>query len=259
MNPDETFPHTFAGVLNLVKYLRSPSGCPWDKKQNHMSMKEQLIEECYELIEAIESNDPKLIAEELGDVLLNLLMHMSIAENDQSFTPKDVYKTLIEKLIYRHPHVFKSPELKDPEEVKSNWQQLKSLEKPESSLLSGIPKTLPALAFAQQSQYRASVNKFDWTDIDGVLSKITEEANELKTAQTKPEQESEFGDLLFSIVNLARWLEIEAESSLRHANQRFTARFEIMEDLCKAKGLDFFDLSDNEKDLLWQTAKAVGI
>ena len=186
-------------------------------------------------------------------------MHISIAENDKSFTPKDVYKKLIEKLINRHPHVFKSPELKDPAEVKSNWQQLKSLEKPDSSLLSGIPKTLPSLVFAQQSQNRASVNKFDWTDLDGVLSKITEEANELKKAQTKSEQESEFGDLLFSIVNLARWLDIEAESSLRHANQRFIARFEIMEDLCKAKGFNFFDLSDNEKDLLWKTAKATGI
>lgn len=256
MNPDESFPHTFAGVLDLVKYLRSPNGCPWDKIQNHMTIKEQLIEECYELIEAIENDDTESITEELGDVLLNLLMHMAIAENDESFTPIDVYEKLIEKLIRRHPHVFKSQELKDLDDVKTSWQQIKRLEKPDSSLLSGIPKTLPSLAFAQQAQSRASVNKFDWENLDGVLSKIAEEADELKKAKTKSEQESEMGDLLFSIVNLARWLEIKAEASLRHANQRFMARFEIMEDLCKTKGLNFFDLSNNEKDHLWQIAKS---
>ncbi len=257
MNPPESFPHTFQGVLDLVNYLRGPDGCPWDQKQNHMSIKEELLEECYELIEAIESNNSESITEELGDTLLNLLMHISIAENKKTFTAKKVYGKLIEKLIRRHPHVFKNQGLKDPEAVKSNWQQIKSLEKPDSSILSGIPKTLPALAFAQQAQYRASVNKFDWDNLEGVLSKIAEESQELKNANTEPEQESEFGDLLFSLVNLARWLNIDAESSLRHANQRFVARFEIMEDLCKTQGFNFFELSLNEKDELWESSKLI--
>ena len=256
MNTNELFPHTFEGVLNLVQYLRGPKGCPWDKIQDHTSIKEHLLEECYELIEAIELEKPESIAEEIGDLLLNILMHMSIAENSHSFTPTHVYRTLIEKLIRRHPHVFEDPRLSDSEEVENSWQQIKSRENPKSSILSGIPNTMPSLAFAQEAQSRASVTKFDWEDINGVLSKIVEEVHELVGAENKSEQISEFGDLLFSLVNLARWLDIEAESSLRHANKRFTLRFESMEALCREKGVDFFGLLNAEKDNLWQIAKS---
>jgi len=246
---------TYQSLESVVARLLGPDGCPWDMEQTHQSLKRNLLEECYELLEAIDSGDPKHMAEELGDILLQVAFHIRLAHENGSFGPHEVFTAINEKLIRRHPHIFGGAEANTSEEVKANWEDIKQKERGYSSRLSSIPSNLPALAYAQLLQDRASLAGFDWDNPEGVLKKVEEEIRELEEAGSQDEKEAEFGDILFSLVNTGRWMSIQVEESLRHTNQRFSRRFTDMEAMCKERGVDFTSLSMNEKETLWQEAK----
>ena len=245
-------------LAKILEHLRSPQGCPWDREQTHQSIKGAFLEECYEALEAIENGDMDALAEELGDVLVNVLFHAQLAKEAGAFTLGDVIRKASEKLVRRHPHVFGDAKVSDTREVETTWQAIKNQERAgkEMSLLDGTPKTMPALAYSQAIQTRASRSGFDWDHIDGAVAKVIEELDELKEASSPAEKESELGDVFFSLVNMGRWLQLDAESSLRLSNDRFYSRFIHMEKACRQKGISFPDLSMNEKEALWQQAKA---
>ena len=246
---------TYQALEKVLARLLGPGGCPWDREQTHQSLKRNLLEECYELLEAIDSGDPKHMAEELGDILVQVAFHIQLAQEEGSFGPQEVFTSINEKLIRRHTHIFGDTEALTAEEVKANWEDIKQKERGDSSRLSSIPRDLPALAYAQLIQDRASLAGFDWDNQDGVLQKVEEEVRELEEAESQDERESEFGDILFSLVNAGRWMSIQVEDSLRRANQRFAKRFTDMESLCSERGVEFTDLSLDEKEVLWQEAK----
>lgn len=253
------YPATYDGVLQLLERLRGPNGCPWDRKQTHKSMTEMLLEECYELIEAIEDDNVDEMVEELGDVLFHVAFQARIAEEAKEFTHGRVFEALIGKLVRRHPHVFGDVRADDAEQVIANWDAIKRDEKQgaDDSILDGLPRHMPALAYAQSVQGRAARTGFDWDDISGALAKVVEELGEIDDAQSEEQKEHELGDLLFSIVNASRWMGIEAESALRHANGRFYRRFKTMERLSGERGLSFTELPLDEKEGLWKEAKAL--
>jgi tetrapyrrole methylase family protein/MazG family protein len=247
---------TYQALEKVVARLLGPGGCPWDREQTHQSLKRNLLEECYELMEAIDSGDQKHMAEELGDILVQVAFHIQLAREEGSFGPQEVFTSINEKLIRRHPHIFGDVEAHTAEEVKANWEDIKQKERgDDSSRLSSIPRDLPALAYAQLLQDRASLAGFDWDRPEGALDKIEEEVRELAEAGNQEEKESEFGDILFSLVNTGRWMSIQVEESLRLSNQRFSRRFTDMEALCKERNIDFADLSLANKEALWQEAK----
>ena len=246
---------TYQSLEKVVARLLGPGGCPWDREQTHQSLKRNLLEECYEVMEAIDSGDPKNLAEELGDILLQVAFHIQLAQEEGSFATQDVFNSINEKLIRRHPHVFGDAEARTAEEVKANWEEIKQKERGDSTRLASIPRDLPALAHAQLLQDRASLAGFDWDRLEGVLEKVTEELQELEEAESQEEKEWELGDILFSLVNTGRWINIQVEDSLRQANQRFHRRFTDMEGLCKERSINFADLSIGEKEALWQEAK----
>ena len=246
---------TYEALEKVVALLLGPNGCPWDKEQDHQSLKRNMLEECYELMEAIDSQNPKHIAEELGDVLLQVVFHIQLAHENGDFRTQDVFKSINEKLIRRHPHIFGNTKATTTEEVKSNWENIKQNERGNASRLSSIPRDLPALAYAQLLQDRASLAGFDWDKYQGVLQKLEEELRELEGAMTQEEKEWELGDIVFSLVNAGRWMNIYIEDSLRNANQRFYLRFTDMEKMCKERNIDFVGLSMKEKNGLWQEAK----
>ena len=247
--------------MALVGYLRGPDGCPWDREQTRESFRDQFLEEAYELIEALDEGDPGAIAEEVGDVLLHTAFQIQLGTEENRFTDAQVFATLIAKLVRRHPHVFQPTGVDlDADRVLANWDDIKRAEKPAGdrpSAVDGVPPAMPSLASAQRLQRKAARTGFDWDDIGGVLDKVREEAGELQDATTPEQTEAELGDLLFSLVNVGRWLNVDAETALRKANQRFTARFKAMEEMAKTRGLDFKALSLNEKESLWQEAKAM--
>ena len=251
------FPDTFEGVLKLTAFMRSPEGCPWDRVQTHDSLKAGLLEECYELLEAIESGDANALAEELGDVAINLSFQIELAAESEVFGPADVFGGLIDKIVRRHPHVFGDAEAYTPDEVKRQWEVIKRSERSEvgASSLDGVPRSMPALAYALSVQERAARQGFDWNGVEGVFDKLTEEVAELRTAETDAEREAELGDVLFSLVNAARWMGIDAESALRGANARFRHRFSEMEQTVNGRGLSLGDVSMDEKEALWQASK----
>ena len=190
MTDRSKFPDSFEGVLKLTAFMRSPEGCPWDREQTHESLKAGLIEECYELVEAIESADAASVAEELGDLAINLAFHVRIAEESGEFAPENVFGGLIDKIVRRHPHVFGDAEADSPEDVKRQWETIKLSERSKDgrSSLDGVPRSMPALAYAQSAQERAARLGFDWTNVDGVLDKVAEEVSELKTADSDAER-----------------------------------------------------------------------
>ena len=257
----KTSPHyhgTYDGLKEVVEKLRGPEGCPWDKEQSQISLKEMLLSECYELVEAIESDRCEDMIEELGDVMFNIVIQMGIADEQYLFTDKKVFKGIVNKLVRRHPHVFQNKGVTSAREVEANWNNLKKNEKHvEGTIIDSVPKTTPALMYAQEVQKRAASEGLDWEDYDGVVSKVAEEIYELGTASSQEERESELGDLLFSIVNVARWLGIDAESSLRHANKRFSTRFQTVTQLTEQRSKNLSELSPHEKDDLWQEAKSL--
>jgi tetrapyrrole methylase family protein/MazG family protein len=244
-----------AELLAVVRRLRSPQGCPWDREQTHASLRATMLEEAYEVLEAIDERSTDKLREELGDVLLQVLMQAEIAEEAKEFSVGDVADVVREKLVRRHPHVFGSTVVSGADEVVRNWEAIKAAEYGRDSALDGVQRSLPALQWAWSLQRRAANVGFDWPDVDGPLAKIGEELGELRQATTVEEREAEFGDLLFTIVNVARKLRINPEDALRAATGRFEARFRIMEQAARADGRRVNDLAMEELDRYWEAAK----
>ena len=247
----------FDDFMKIVEHLRSLEGCPWDLEQTHESLKRNLIEESYEVLEAIDSQDPRKLSEELGDILLQVALHADIAKKAGHFAIEDVLAQINQKLVRRHPHVFGNTIVTGVREVEDNWERLKEAERGSSSPVAGIPQETPSLAYAQLMQDRVAKAGFDWEDISGVLAKICEELDEFEEAENPDAVSSEYGDVLFSLVNLARWHGIHAEEALRQANNRFKQRYIKMEALATIHELDFRRLPLNEKEDLWQQAKRI--
>ncbi len=245
----------FDGLHHIIARLHAPGGCPWDREQTHASLRHYLLEESYECLEAIDQGDPAMLAEELGDVLLQVLMHAEVAEREEEFGLAEIIERISRKLIHRHPHVFGNTVVGSPEEVSSNWDNIKRAEKPDSSIVEGVPASLPALASSQALQSRARRSGFDWPDIEGPLDKLVEEVGEFARAGGTDDREGEFGDVLFVVVNIADRLEIDAEQALRGANSRFRERFMLVEKKAREKGLDLHELDLAGLDALWDEAK----
>lgn len=261
-------------LLDLMARLRAPGGCPWDREQTPATLKPQLLEECYEVLEAIDSGSSKHLTEELGDLLLHVVFQAQIAKEAGDFTFADVANGIADKLVRRHPHVFGTEKVADAAKVVTLWNELKKAEKPErESALDGVPRVLPALMKAEALQKKARNVGFDWPDVRGSLEKVTEEvaevtaeieadmafsaANEAKFS-ARPKTAEELGDLLFSVVNLARHLKLDAEGLLTGANDKFARRFRAMEELLKARGKTMKECSMDELDLVWNEVKKAG-
>lgn len=256
-----TSPENFARLVTIIADLRGENGCPWDKQQTHMSLKKDLLEETYEAIEAIEEGGPQKLKEELGDMLMVILLQVQIAKEEGEFDLSQVLDGIAEKLIRRHPHVFGDVDVENTDQIIRNWEAIKSQEeshRSRESLMDGVPKPLPALMAAQQIQKRAARVGFDWDNVSQMLPKLAEELDELKDAvengQTS-EIEMEFGDLLFSMVNLARFLGIDAEGSLRKANGKFMERFRQMERVLTERDEAFTDHDLEGLDRIWDVVK----
>jgi tetrapyrrole methylase family protein/MazG family protein len=251
----------FDQLVQVFAALRSENGCPWDREQTHESIKPDLIEETYEVIEAIDAGDATKLREEIGDLLANVMLHAQIARDEGEFDISDVIKTLTEKLIRRHPHVFGDQEANNADQVVKNWEQIKRSEsgyEDRKSALDGIPDHLPNLQRAQKLQRKAARVGFDWNDVSDVLPKIDEEIAELKESiqdGNREEIELEIGDLLFSIVNLCRFLDVQAEEALRKASRKFVSRFKAMEKELERRGDSFKDYDLAGLDEIWDKAK----
>ncbi len=253
---------SFEAFHEVIARLRAPDGCPWDRKQTHKSLRKYLLEETYEALEAIDAEDWEALKEELGDVLLQVVLHSQIAWEEGEFTLPEVLYTVTTKIIRRHPHVFGDVEVDGVEQVLDNWAQIKAAERrakgheeEPSSVLDGVPKGLPALAQAEALQRKAARVGFDWPDIEGVWAKVQEELDEVRRANTPEDRAAELGDLLFAVVNLARWYEVRPEDALREANGRFVRRFQAVEQAARRQGRDVASMSLQELDALWEAAK----
>lgn len=250
----------FERLMGIMRKLRAPGGCPWDAEQSHESLKRYLLEEAYEVIEAIDAKDKALLKEELGDLLLQPVFHAAIAEEDGDFTMDEVLDAINEKLVRRHPHVFGDLVIETSEAQVQNWEKIKSQEKKveRKSALSGIPPHLPALMQAHKITEKAARVGFDWEHTDQVFAKVMEELHEFEEAMLSGDQqemEAELGDLLFAIVNLGRFLSIDPEDALRKTIQRFTKRFSHVEQTLHARGKALPDSTLEEMDQLWEEAK----
>jgi tetrapyrrole methylase family protein/MazG family protein len=245
----------FATLLDIIARLRGPQGCSWDREQTHLSLKPNLLEECYEALEAIDQGDDEKLSEELGDLLMQIVLHAQIAAEQGKFDIGNVLQGINTKLIHRHPHVFGKAKAKETREVVLSWEALKQEEREEAPLLSSLPKGMPALAHSQAMQRRAARIGFDWREFSGVIEKLFEEIKELGQTTDHQERVREFGDLLFTLANVARWLDVELEDALRLANERFYRRFDYMEEACRRRGISLDKLSLEEKDKLWEEAK----
>ncbi len=255
--PPLPYKASLANLAETVAVLRGPNGCPWDQEQTPQSMRSGFLEEAYEVVEALDADDVAGLREELGDMLYHLVMQAQMAREVEDFTLSDVIADIELKLKRRHPHVWGDWEVADTAEVLRNWEMLKRAEKttaPES-LLDNIPRSLPALARSQKIQERASKVGFDWPDLAGVMAKVSEELTELQTAVSPEEKAAELGDLLFVLVNVARWLGVDAETALRQANSRFSLRFRKIEELAAQQSLNLQDQDFAALDQLWEEAK----
>lgn len=248
----------FESLVKIIARLRAPDGCPWDREQTHASLREYLVEETYEVLESLDRGDAAKLSEELGDLLLQIVLHSQIAAEAGQFEIGDVIKSINEKLIYRHPHIFGSAKAENAGEVMKNWQELKKEERgADISMLSGVPQQMPSLSYSQAIQRRVAQAGFDWENIDGVIDKLAEEVAEFKQADTDEQKGQEFGDILFTLVNIARRLGVDSESALREANKKFFNRFSFMEGLCRQRGLTFAGMSFEEQNELWEEAKKI--
>ncbi len=243
-------------LIDVVAKLRAPDGCPWDREQTHTSLRPNMLEEAYEAVDAIDENDMAHLREELGDVLLQVLLHSQIASESNEFTLDDVAKELKEKLIHRHPHVFGTAKINNADDVLKTWDKLKSEEKTErKSAMDGLSRSQAALISAQKISKRAIKTGFEWPNEESLYDCVMSEIEEFKEAEIEKDKnhmEEEMGDILFAIVNLARWNKIDAEQALLKANKKFEKRFRKMEDLA-TKPLN--DYSFEEFDNLWKQAK----
>lgn len=257
----------------LVARLRAPDGCPWDREQDHLSLRKFLVEEAYEVYDALEKGSTPALAEELGDLLLQIVLHAEYAAEDGVFDLTDVYRSVVTKIVRRHPHVFGDVVADSAAEVIRNWEQIKAGERAASTAVAGasgattgpgvsmpaafagLSRSLPALAYAQEMQERAASLGYDWPSTEGVLEKVSEEAAEVVAAQTDEERREEFGDLLMVLVNLSRKLGIDAEAALRAASAKFATRFANVERQAAERDVELRTLTMDELDELWQTAK----
>lgn len=246
---------SFLALVEIMDTLREK--CPWDKKQTIQSLRSNTIEELYELIDAIIDEDWEGIKEELGDILLHVLFYAKIGSEQGHFTLQDSIEAISKKLIHRHPHIYGEVKVQDEEEVKRNWEQLK-LQEGKTSLLAGVPNSLPAMVKAFRIQQKVKQVGFEWENKEQVWDKVEEEIGELKAeieANDQEKMEAEFGDVLFSMINYARFLNIDPETALEKTNKKFKHRFELMESYAKENGLDLAKLSLNEKEAIWQSMK----
>ncbi|MBI1804355.1 MAG: nucleoside triphosphate pyrophosphohydrolase [Ignavibacteriae bacterium] len=246
---------TFNHFVDITKRLRKE--CPWDREQTHASIRHSLIEEAYEVVEAIDNNRLDDLRKELGDILLQVVFHSNIAEEEQAFTLDDVIKSITDKLIFRHPHIFGDTKVENAEHVKQNWEKLK-MKEGRTSLMEGVPKELPALLRAHRLQEKASKVGFDWEKKEDTWKKVNEEMRELHQAIDEGNQEQvegEFGDLLFALVNYARFIDVNPENALRRTVDKFITRFQYIERRLKELGKDIHSSSLEEMDGLWDEAK----
>ena len=251
--------HGLEDAMRIVRRLRAPNGCPWDREQTHATLKNALLEECYELVDAIDEGDDAHICEELGDVLLQFALHAAIAEEQSAFTARDAATDLVEKLIYRHPHVFGETRVSGSSEVLKNWDALKMRQRNQSTqteVLKSVPKSFPALLRSRKVQKKAADVGFDWPSARDAFYKIAEETAELDEAMEKGSHiAEEMGDLLFAVVNVARLLKLEPEFLLMEATDKFINRFEAMEHLAISRGMALSELTFSEQDALWDEVK----
>ncbi|MFP4497248.1 MAG: nucleoside triphosphate pyrophosphohydrolase [Vulcanimicrobiota bacterium] len=251
----------FIELVEIMARLRGEQGCPWDKKQNHRSLMPYLIEETYEVLESIEDEKPGELAEELGDLMLQIVFHSEIGRQADEFNICDVLDSINQKLIRRHPHIFGNVEVENAEDVVRNWEEIKLREKnrkPRKSLMDGIPQGMPALLYGRRLQERAAGVGFDWPDINGVLEKVEEEIAELREAfenDRKEEITDELGDLLFALVNIGRWKKVNPEEALRKTCKKFERRFKVIEEEAEKRGVSLSDMDLYEMEDIWQKSK----
>jgi tetrapyrrole methylase family protein/MazG family protein len=247
---------TFEGFRAIIARLRAPDGCPWDRAQTHASLKPYLLEEAYEALAALDEDDPQMLRDELGDLLLEVFLHVQLAEEAQEFTLADVVYGIASKIVRRHPHVFGEEQADSPQEVMVRWEELKRKEKgAQDSALAGVPQAMPALARTQKLLARAASVGFEWPQTADVLDKLAEELEELAQAGDLDHKREELGDVLFLLVNLARYLGLDAEEALRQADRKFHQRFTTMEALAREQGRSLPDMPLAEQGDLWRVAK----
>ncbi len=252
--------YTYADLLEIMRILRSPEGCVWDREQDHKSIRRSFLEETYEAVEAIDNDDSVLLQEELGDVLLQVVFHAQIEAEAGRFTMDDVADGICKKMIYRHPHVFGSTEVKTSDDVLTNWDALKQKEKNQSSVtdtLESVARSLPGLIRAEKVQHKASKIGFDWENITGALDKVREETEEVfRAVAGDGDPVEEMGDLLFAAVNVARFVHTDPEQAIQNATDKFIRRFARVEQAAKDAGKSLVDMSLAEMDALWDKVKA---
>jgi tetrapyrrole methylase family protein/MazG family protein len=250
---------SFEAFQEIIARLRAPGGCPWDREQTHQSLRSNLLEEAYETLTALDADNPRAMCEEFGDLLLQIVLHTQIASEQGEFKMPEVLRGIHDKIVHRHPHVFGEVAVDGVGEVLRNWESLKAEErkangKGEAGLLDSVPVALPALLLAQEYQRRAARVGFDWPDIQGVLDKVHEEVEEVRSAG-KDQQAAEIGDLLFVVVNLARWCKADSESALRETCGRFKGRFSAIEQAARSQNRKISEMSLAEMDEIWEAAK----
>ena len=253
--------NSLSKLIKITDTLMGEDGCPWDKVQTRESLKPYLVEETYEVLDALDANDPEKIKDELGDLLYQILFHSKISSLKGEFNFRDVIDNLSEKMVRRHPHVFKEGELNTPDQVVKQWEEIKRNEKNQAnqkSILDNIPKNLPSLLRAQKLQKKAAKEGFDWDQISDVFDKLDEEIGEFKEAVLKKKSadiQNEIGDIIFVITNIAKCYKIDAEEALRSTNNKFIKRFQYIEQRIKAKGKTLKDSPLEEMERYWQEAK----
>ena len=248
--------NTFNEFRALIARLRAPDGCPWDRKQTHKTLRTTLLEETYEVLHAMDTASPGMLREELGDLLLQIMLNAQIADDNGDFDIDDVIRDIHKKIVSRHPHVFGTATANNAAEVSQRWEELKKQERgDQGSILDSAPRELPALAYAYSLQRRAAGVGFDWEKVDDVLDKVSEELAELKQAKTQQRIEEEFGDLMFTLVNVGRHMDVDLEVALRGSAGRFRQRFQWMENTARERGTTLDRLSLQQQDALWHEAK----
>ena len=251
--------YTYEDLLEIMRILRCPEGCVWDREQDHKSIRRSFIEETYEAVEAIDNDDPVLLQEDLGDVLLQVVFHAQIEAEAGRFTMDDVADGICKKMIYRHPHVFGSVEVKNSDEVLTNWDALKQKEKHQKSTtetLESVARSLPGLIRAEKVQHKAAKVGFDWDEVSGALDKVREETAEVACAiDGDGDPSEELGDLLFAVVNVARFLKTDPEDAINRTTDKFIRRFAQVEQAAKDAGRSLSEMSLAEMDALWDAAK----
>ncbi len=261
MNFERKSRYDFYDLVEIMKILRSPDGCPWDKVQTHKSIRQDFIEETYEAIEAIDTEDTELLREELGDVMMQVVFHANMEEEVGSFDINDVIDEVSKKLIVRHPHVFADTIADTTDEVLKNWDKIKmdtKEQKTQSQVLDSVSKALPALMYSQKIQHKAAKVGFDFEKTEDAIEKVSEELSELKDAINNNDSinmSEELGDLLFSVVNVARFIKVDSEKALYDATVKFTNRFKKVEQLCKERDIDMTEAPISVLDSLWEEVK----